>query len=123
MKTYIMSLFLVPCFSSTPASQSSVLSQYKNCPQHNSLVLALAAILQAVTISCPGALIWNSAPQNAAQANASANNEQAAKPAVLGSPLDRLPMAPSSLPTPSSNGHSFLTPEVKYRCLTCFKPV
>ncbi|KAK3742868.1 hypothetical protein QZH41_007775 [Actinostola sp. cb2023] len=56
------------CVASQP-----VLSQYKSCPQHNSLVLALAAILQAVTISCPGALIWNSATLPGTQTNAAPN--------------------------------------------------
>jgi len=73
-------------------------------------VLALAAILQAVTISCPGALIWNSAILPGNHSNATSNDASGNK--VLGSPLDRLPLAPSSLPTPTINGQMTLSPEV-----------
>ncbi|XP_020601994.1 mediator of RNA polymerase II transcription subunit 12-like protein isoform X2 [Orbicella faveolata] len=87
-----------------------VLSQYKTCPQHHALVLALSSVLQTIAICCPGALIWNSNPCGGSSSStaSSGNNSSGAnadagtsKPAVLGSPLDRLPIAPSAMPLPS----------------------
>lgn len=99
-----------------------VLSQYKTCPQHHALVLSLSSVLQTIAICCPGALIWNSNPSggsssstassgnNSSGANADAGNS---KPTVLGSPLDRLPIAPSAMPLPSpGNAQGSLNSEV-----------
>ena len=109
--------------SLTAVSPSSlpVLSQYKTCPQHHALVLALSSVLQTIAICCPGALIWNSIPSGGGSASNSSNSSVGSadaasnKPAVLGSPLDRLPIAPSQMPLPSSaNAQGFLNTEVVY---------
>ena len=109
--------------SLTAVSPSSlpVLSQYKTCPQHHALVLALSSVLQTIAICCPGALIWNSIPSGGGSASNSSNSAVGSadaagnKPAVLGSPLDRLPIAPSQMPLPSSaNAQGFLNSEVVY---------
>ena len=109
--------------SLTAVSPSSlpVLSQYKTCPQHHALVLSLSSVLQTIAICCPGALIWNSIPSGGGSASNSSNSAvgsadaAANKPAVLGSPLDRLPIAPSQMPLPSSaNAQGFLNSEVDY---------
>ena len=99
-----------------------VLSQYKTCPQHHALVLSLSSVLQTIAICCPGALIWNSIPCGASSSSITssasnstvANTDMAAnKPAVLGSPLDRLSIPPSSMPLPSpGNTQASLNSEV-----------
>ena len=48
----------------------------------------MCAILQAVTLRCPGALVWHYF------------GEEKKSPVLSGSPLDLLPCAPSSLPMP-----------------------
>ena len=117
-------LFSINSSTLTAVSASSlpVLSQYKTCPQHHALVLALSSVMQTVAICCPGALIWNSNPCGSGSSNAAGSNADA-KPAVLGSPLDRLPIAPSVMPLPSStNAQGSLNTEVGnrgffYQCL------
>ena len=122
---HFSSLLCFFLFSSslTAVSPSSlpVLSQYKTCPQHHALVLSLSSVLQTIAICCPGALIWNSIPSGGGSASNSSNSAvgsadaAANKPAVLGSPLDRLPIAPSQMPLPSSaNAQGFLNSEVDY---------
>ena len=116
-------MFFLFSSSLTAVSPSSlpVLSQYKTCPQHHALVLALSSVLQTIAICCPGALIWNSIPSGGGSASNSSNSAvgsadaAANKPAVLGSPLDRLPIAPSHMPLPSSaNAQGLLNSEVDY---------
>lgn len=96
------------------AQSLPVLSQYKTCPQHHALVLALSSVLQTIAICCPGALIWNSNPCGGSSSNTTSSGTNssganadagASKSAVLGSPLDRLPIAPSAMPLPSP-GHA-----------------
>ena len=122
---HFSSLLCFFLFSSslTAVSPSSlpVLSQYKTCPQHHALVLSLSSVLQTIAICCPGALIWNSIPSGGGSASNSSNSAvgsadaAANKPSVLGSPLDRLPIAPSQMPLPSSaNAQGFLNSEVDY---------
>ena len=121
------SFLILCCFDSSslaPISVQSlpVLSQYKTCPQHHALVLALSSVLQTIAICCPGALIWNSNPCGGSSSNttSSGSNSSGAnadagtsKPAVLGSPLDRLPIAPSAMPLPSpGNAQGSLNSEV-----------
>ena len=65
-----------------------VFSEYAHCPQHRSLVMSLSSVLQAITLECPTALIWNNL------------GEGKEKSLLNGSPLDLLPCAPSSLPMP-----------------------
>lgn len=110
--------------SLTPVNPQSlpVLSQYKTCPQHHALVLSLSSVLQTIAICCPGALIWNSIPCGASSSSITSsasnstvvNTDMAAnKPAVLGSPLDRLSIPPSSMPLPSpGNTQASLNSEV-----------
>ena len=142
-KNYVSNMlylsFVILCYfdSSSLATISPqslpVLSQYKTCPQHHALVLSLSSVLQTIAICCPGALIWNSNPSgggssstassgnNSSGANADASNS---KPAVLGSPLDRLPIAPSAMALPSpGNAQGSLNSEVDKpmwcTCLCC----
>ena len=117
---YVFFLFSSSLISVSPSSLP-VLSQYKTCPQHHALVLALSSVLQTIAICCPGALIWNSIPSGGGSASNSSNSTvgsadaAANKPGVLGSPLDRLPIAPSQMPLPSSaNAQGFLNSEVDY---------
>ena len=99
---------LSSCAAPPSTGQQSVLTQYKSCPQHQALVLALSSILQTITLRCPGALVWN--PSSLASGGSSGTGVSAAggntaadsKSALLGSPLDRLPVGPSSLPLPSA---------------------
>ena len=117
---YVFFLFSSSLTAVSPSSLP-VLSQYKTCPQHHALVLSLSSVLQTIAICCPGALIWNSIPSGGGSASNSSNSAvgsadaAANKPAVLGSPLDRLPIAPSQMPLPSSaNAQGFLNSEVDY---------
>lgn len=64
-------------------------TEYKECQQHTSLVTILSGIVQAVTLRCPTALIWSITRTNI--------GNDPTKSQVLGSPLDRLPCAPSEL--------------------------
>ncbi len=64
----------------------------------------MCAILQAVTLRCPGALVWHYF------------GEEKKSPVLSGSPLDLLPCAPSSLPMPPEvQGDNHL---VRDQCLT-----
>ncbi|XP_065496636.1 mediator of RNA polymerase II transcription subunit 12-like protein [Caloenas nicobarica] len=60
------------------------------CPRHRPLLYGLGCVLQTVTLCCPSALVWNY----------STNENKNVNP---GSPLDLLPIAPSSLPMPGGN--------------------
>ena len=64
-------------------------TEYKECQQHTSLVTILSGIVQAITLRCPTALIWSINKTNI--------GNDPTKSQVLGSPLDRLPCAPSEL--------------------------
>lgn len=71
------------------------LEEYLVCPQHRDTVIQLSCILQVITLDCPTALIWSGVGDN--------------RPSMLsGSPLDHIPIAPSTLPmpekSPKSNG-------------------
>lgn len=65
-------------------------SEYKDCHQHTSLVTILSGIIQAITLRCPTALIWSMTKINSPM-------NDPLKPQVFGSPLDKLPCAPSDL--------------------------
>lgn len=65
------------------------LNEYLQCPHHRDLIVELSAILQVITIECPTALVWCGLGETRASA------------ALVGSPLDHLPIPPSSLPMPS----------------------
>ncbi|PNF33035.1 hypothetical protein B7P43_G16367 [Cryptotermes secundus] len=63
-------------------------NEYMSCPHHRDIVLGLSAILQAVTLDCATALVWNCVGEGKS-------------PSVLnGSSLDHLSCAPSTLPMP-----------------------
>lgn len=64
------------------------LADYMNCPHHRDIVLYLSTILQIITIECPTAMVWCGIGENRAPS------------ALCGSPLDHLPLAPSTLPMP-----------------------
>lgn len=69
------------------------LEEYMVCPQHRDTIIQLSCILQVVTLDCPTALIWSGIGEN--------------RPSVLsGSPLDYLPVAPSTLPMPEKSPKS-----------------
>lgn len=75
-------------------SYERALEEYLTCPQHRDTIIQLSCILQVITLDCPTALIW---------CNGSGDN----RPAVLsGSPLDHLPVAPSTLPMPEKSPKS-----------------
>jgi len=66
----------------------SVFTELCNCPQHRSLILGLSAIVQAIVVSCPSALVWHNL-----------GDGKSTSP-LNGSPLDLLPCSPSNLPMP-----------------------
>ena len=69
------------------------LEEYTTCPQHRDTVIQLSCILQVITLDCPTALIWSGVGDN--------------RPSLLsGSPLDHLPVAPSTLPMPEKSPKS-----------------
>ena len=57
---------------------------YKNCQQHNAIITILSGIIQAITLRCPTSLIYSIV-------------KESAKDQVVGSPLDKLTVAPSDL--------------------------
>uniref|UniRef100_A0A8C5PYK2 Mediator complex subunit 12 n=1 Tax=Leptobrachium leishanense TaxID=445787 RepID=A0A8C5PYK2_9ANUR len=83
-----------PPSGSAPSSPFSDLLQ---CPQHRPLVFGLSCMLQSIVLCCPSALVWHySLTDNRIK---------------TGSPLDHLPIAPSSLPMPG--GNSTFTQQVR----------
>lgn len=69
------------------------LEEYLVCPQHRDTIMQLSCILQVVTLDCPTALIWSGVGEN--------------RTSVLsGSPLDHLPVSPSTLPMPEKSPKS-----------------
>lgn len=78
------------------------LEEYLTCPQHRDTIVQLSCILQVITLDCPTALIWCGTGDN--------------RPAVLsGSPLDHLPVAPSTLPMPEKSPKSNAEYRVKLK--------
>ena len=69
----------------------SAFSEFCNCPQHRSLLLCLSAVVQAIVLSCSSSLVWHNL-----------GDGKSASP-LSGSPLDMLPVSPSSLPMPVGN--------------------
>lgn len=80
-----------------PNPLETILNEYLTCPHHHDLILQLSAILHIITIECPTALVWSSL-----------GSENRASSALIGSPLDHLPIPPSTLPMPSSSTASNL---------------
>lgn len=76
-------------------------SEYMKCAHHRDIVLSLSAIIQAIVLECPTALVWNSIGEGKS-------------PSVLnGSPLDHLPCAPTQLPMPQKTSNSLLKIQLK----------
>lgn len=80
--------------SASQMSSSSLFADYSNCPQHRSLLLSLCAIVQAVTLSCPSALVWHNLGEGKSSSSLS------------GSPLDLLSCSPSCLPMPNGSDNN-----------------
>lgn len=76
----------------------SVFSDYTKCPHHRNMINVLSAVIQAITVQCPGAMVWH----NLGDTNAAHNS-------LFGSPLDLLPCAPSSLPMPFGVQNTFVS--------------
>ena len=72
-------------------------SEYLQCPQHRMVILALCGLLQAITLGCPGALVWHNF------------GESKSNSVLCGSPLDLLPCAPSSLPMPPGMDNQYVS--------------
>uniref|UniRef100_A0A4W3I696 Mediator complex subunit 12 n=1 Tax=Callorhinchus milii TaxID=7868 RepID=A0A4W3I696_CALMI len=61
------------------------------CPQHRPVVFGLSCMLQSIVLCCPSALVWHYSLTDCRN--------------KTGSPLDLLPIAPSSLPMPGGNSN------------------
>nr|XP_023688070.1 mediator of RNA polymerase II transcription subunit 12 isoform X2 [Paramormyrops kingsleyae] len=90
----------------TPASQPAGGSQpqapftdFYICPQHRPLVFGLSCMLQSIVLCCPSALVWHYSLTDSRN--------------KTGSPLDLLPIAPSSLPMPG--GSNSFTQQVRLK--------
>ncbi|KAI5713129.1 hypothetical protein M8J76_012279 [Diaphorina citri] len=80
----------------------SLFSEYMSCGHHRDIVLSLSAIIQAITLECPTALVWNCIGEGKS-------------PSVLnGSPLDHLPCSPAQLPMPQRSSNSHLKSQLKW---------
>lgn len=73
----------------------NAVSELLSCPEHRNVLIQLSAILQIITLECPTALVWCGA------------GDSRSSSVYYGSPLDFIPVAPSSLPmsnnAPESN--------------------
>lgn len=63
------------------------------CEHHRPLIMQLSAMIQAITLRCPGALVW---------CGLSGKERDTITP-LSGGPLEYLPILPSQLPMPSNN--------------------
>ena len=57
-----------------------------SCGQHRSVLVQMSAIIQAVVLHCPAAVVWNYVGEGKVSSH------------LIGSPLDHLPVQPSTLP-------------------------
>uniref|UniRef100_A0A3B4B7V0 Mediator complex subunit Med12 domain-containing protein n=1 Tax=Periophthalmus magnuspinnatus TaxID=409849 RepID=A0A3B4B7V0_9GOBI len=83
---------LPPTPTSQPAGGSQAqtpFTDFYNCPLHRPLVFGLSCMLQSIALCCPSALVWHYSLTDSRN--------------KTGSPLDLLPIAPSSLPMPGGN--------------------
>lgn len=71
----------------------TLLKDFLLCPHHRPLILQLSAMLQIVTLQCPGALVW---------CGLMGQDRDNITP-LAGGPLEYLPVLPSQLPMPSYN--------------------
>jgi len=89
------------------SAATSIFSELCNCPQHRSLILSLSALIQAIVISCPSALIW----QNLGDGKTTSP--------LNGSPLDLLPCSPSNLPMPAGSDNHRVSTKWFINCVLC----
>ncbi|XP_076454432.1 mediator of RNA polymerase II transcription subunit 12-like protein [Babylonia areolata] len=75
-----------PATTATTHPFAAVFAEYRDCPQHRSVVMKLCGMVQTITLRCPTALVWNWLGDGKAASF------------ICGSPLDILPCRPSSLP-------------------------
>ena len=78
-------------------SDSSPIMDVGSCVQHRSVLVQMSAIIQAVVLHCPAAVVWNYVGEGKISSH------------LIGSPLDHLPVQPSTLPMAPrfSNDHVF----------------
>lgn len=92
LKTEIIGKDAVAPASTTAVNPlTTAFNDYLTCPHHRDIIYELSAIIQAITLECPTALVWNSVGEGKS-------------PSVLnGSPLDHLPCPPAALPCPPAS--------------------
>ncbi|KAJ1196557.1 hypothetical protein NDU88_000425, partial [Pleurodeles waltl] len=95
-QSHIISAQTTNTMPSTPTPQpssgnppQSPFSDLLMCPQHRPVVFGLSCMLQSIVLCCPSALVWHYSLTDSR--------------IKTGSPLDHLPIAPSSLPMPGGN--------------------
>lgn len=78
-----------------PSNQfmETMLRDFLLCEHHRPVIMELSAMIQAITLRCPGALVW---------CGLSGKERDSITP-LAGSPLEYMPVLPSQLPMPSYN--------------------
>lgn len=78
-----------------PSAQfmETMLRDFLLCEHHRPVIMELSAMIQAITLRCPGALVW---------CGLSGKERDSITP-LNGGPLEYMPVLPSQLPMPSNN--------------------
>lgn len=78
-----------------PSTQfmETMLRDFLLCEHHRPVIMELSAMIQAITLRCPGALVW---------CGLSGKERDSITP-LAGGPLEYMPVLPSQLPMPSNN--------------------
>lgn len=78
-----------------PSAQfmETMLRDFLLCEHHRPIIMELSAMIQAITLRCPGALVW---------CGLSGKERDSITP-LAGGPLEYMPVLPSQLPMPSNN--------------------
>lgn len=71
----------------------TMLRDFLLCEHHRPVIMELSAMIQAITLRCPGALVW---------CGLSGKERDSITP-LAGGPLEYMPVLPSQLPMPSNN--------------------
>lgn len=71
----------------------TMLRDFLLCEHHRPIIMELSAMIQAITLRCPGALVW---------CGLSGKERDSITP-LAGGPLEYMPVLPSQLPMPSNN--------------------
>lgn len=71
----------------------TMLRDFLLCEHHRPVIMELSAMIQAITLRCPGALVWCGI----------SGKERDSITALSGGPLEYMPVLPSQLPMPSYN--------------------